>query len=209
MEILVRVPGAKAPAAGETEVAPELIKPLEVYSRTQARAIGEGLVSPSGDPLVFQSLYKRRLLTRSGFTERDDAGAILLADSKGARWSLQFAVAGPATAGDWKAEPACSADCLKLKALVLAADWPQALDLRLRDKVRKTSPNEPLVVALDLLADLDHPAGHEATLLASSARLASLQPRNADALRLCVAASLAAGRPEAAEKLRAWIAGLR
>lgn len=58
--------------------------------------------------------------------------------------------------------------------------------------MRKTSPNEVLVVALDLLADLDRPAGREAALLASSAKLGSLQPRNAHALRLCAAAALAA-----------------
>jgi len=208
MEILVRVPGARLPAAGEMEVTPEQIKGLEVYSRTQARAIGEGLVTPSGDPLVFHSLYKRRYMSRSGLILRDDAGAILLVDPKGVRWSLVFSVSGPTWTGDWTAEPACSEACSKLKALVLAGDWAQAMDGRLRDKVRKTSPNEVLVVALDLLADLDRPAGREAALLASSAKLASLQPRNADALRLCAAAAMAAGRPEEAGRLRAWMAGL-
>lgn len=209
MKILVRVPGPNLPAAGETEVSQEQTKALEVYSRTQARAIGEGLVTPAGDPLAFHSLYKRRYTSRGGVILRDDAGAIILVDAKGVRWSLMFAVTGPTWMGDWTAEPACSEDCLKLKALVLAGDWVQALDGRLRDKVRKTSPNEVLVVALDLLADLDRPAGREAALLASSTKLASLEPRNADALRLCAAAALAAGRPGEAERLRGWTAGLR
>jgi hypothetical protein len=229
MEIVVRpaprkpageeaVPGAVEPvpaapkAALEPSLEPKALftgKALEVYSRMQARALGEGMVSPAAAPLTFQSLWLVSAVMRSGMMTKPDDGAIILVDPKGTRWPLRFFVVGPKPAEKWETEPVYSGECLQLQAAILAGDWPKAFDAPLRKAVRKTSPNEPLLLALDLLAALDQPGGQEAQLQEAAARLAALQPRNQEALSLSAAAYLAAGKPESAGRLTSWVAWLK
>jgi hypothetical protein len=184
-------------------------KALEVYSRMQARALGEGMVSPAAAVLKFQSLWLVSGIGRSGMMTREDDGAIILVDPKGTRWPLRFYVVGTKPAAQWETEPVYSGECLQLQAAILAGDWPKAFDAPLRKAARKTSPNEPLLLALDLLAALDQPGGQEASLQEAAARLAALQPRNREALSLCAAAYVAAGKPESAGRLKSWMAWLQ
>jgi hypothetical protein len=207
--------GEPAPPAGaappEQALEPRSLfrgKALEVYSRMQAKTLGEGLVSPAGSALKFDSLVPATILSRQGPIPRDDAGIVLLTDARGGRWPLRFYVVGPRATGPWLNEASTPEEGQKLQAFILAGDWPRATDPALRKALRKASPNEPLLQALDLLGALEKPAGQEALLQEAAARLAALLPRNPEALSLCAAAYLAAGRPESAGRLKGWQAGL-
>jgi hypothetical protein len=167
------------------------------------------MVSPFAATLQFQSLWLVQTVLRSGLITKQDDGAIILVDPKGTRWPLRFFVVGPKPSETWETEPVYSGECLQLQAAILAGDWPKAFDAPLRKAARKTSPNEPLLLALDLLAALDEPAGKEAQLQEAAARLAALLPRNPEALSLSAAAYLATGKPEAAGRLKSWQAWLK
>jgi|GEM_PF-4202920 len=185
-------------------------KAFEVYSRMQAKTLGGGLVSPSGASLKFNNLWRwPPVVTRQGLITREDLGAMMLADAKGTKWALPFKVVGPTPGKDWMTEPAFSEECQKLQGFILAGDWPKAFDPSLRKTARKTSPNEPLLLALDILAALDQPAGKEAQIQEAAAKLSALLPRNPGALSLCAAAYLATGKPEFAGRLRAWISEMK
>ena len=208
----IEQPSIVAAAQREQILEPKALflgKAIEVYSKMQAKTLGEGLVSPSGAPLKYDNLILASFLSRQGPVTREDLGGIILVDPKGTKWPLRFSVVGPNPAGNWLTESAYSEECRKLQGFIQAGDWPQAMEAKLRATVRKTSPNEPLLIGLDLLAALDHPAGKEAQIQEGAARLSALMPRNPDALSLCAAAYLAAGKPEFAGRLRAWIAELK
>ncbi len=233
MEILAKPVPTRAPSGeeaspgtGGTEAAPtaspqpkgQLLEPkdlfagksLEVYSRMQAKTLGEGLVSPWGASLTFNKLVPGHQLLRMGLVERYDGGTLYFADPKGNKWPLRFYVAGPTpTSPDWTTESALSEETQKLQGFILAGEWPKAFDAKLRKAARKTSPNEPLLLALDILTALDQPAGKEAQLQEAAARLAALMPRNHQALSLSAAAYLAAGKPEFASRLKSWLSWVK
>jgi hypothetical protein len=184
-------------------------KALEVYSRMQARVIGEGLVTPSGEPLKFNSLMPTVLLTNQGVVTRQDAGNIIMTDSKSTLWSLRFKVVGPKPAEKWLNDPVFSDDCLKFQSLILAGDWEKAQNPELLASVKKSSPNEPLLLALEILESIDQPKGKEAQLQVAAATLSSLVPRNANVISLCAAAFLVSGSAEQAGHLMSWMSEMK
>jgi hypothetical protein len=180
---------------------------LEVYSRNQAKTLGERLVSPEGAFLKFNGLVRSyTMIYKGGLRPQDDAGSIVLVDPAGAKWLLPFYVVGPKPGEDWKTEPVLSGESQQLRDAILAGDWPKAMDPKTRKAARKTSPYEPLLLGLDLLESLDHPGGKETQMQETAATLALLAPRNPGALSICATAYLASGRPDLAGRLRAWVA---
>jgi hypothetical protein len=217
MEILVRplnVPSRSADGTANAEAPAEQRSawaeaPLETYSRTQAKVLAEWMVSPAGGALKFENVAVLSFVSRLGLETRNDEGNVVLVDPNGTKWRLRFKTVGAKPAEKWGTEPVHSDDYQKLLGLASAGDWPGAFDAKLRDSVRKTSPNEPLLVALDILAALDQPAGKEKPLRDAAARLSALRPRSQGALSISAAAYLAAGTPESAGRLAAWIAELK
>ena len=217
MEILVRpmlVQKQAADGAESVEPAQERRSAwgeelIETYSRTQAKILGEWMVSPAGAPLKFDKVVMASFVTRTGIETKSDEGNVLLVDPSGTKWRFRFKSIGARPADKWWTEPVHSEEYQRLLGLVSAGDWPGALDTKARDKVRKTGPNEPLLLALDILAALDQPAGKEKQLLDAAARLSALRPRSQEALSLAAAAYVAAGKPEPAGRLMAWIAELK
>ena len=226
MEILVKPPVGTARPGGElqdgsepqaalTSPPEQILEPkdlflrasIELYSRAQARILGAGLVSPTGAPLKFHHIAPVNFISRSGLSPMENAGYLVLAESKGTRWYFRFSLLGPNSAWDGPAE--CSEDGLKLRALILAGAWAGAFDVGLRKAVRRSSPDEPILLGLDLLEALNRPAGKEARIQETAARLAALVPRNPDALSLCAGAYLATGKPVMAAHLKAWIAEMK
>jgi hypothetical protein len=217
MEILVRpmvvqsqiadgTENVQAPQERRSAWAEELI---EAYSRAQAKVLGEWMVSPAGAPLKFDRVAMASFVSRNGLETKSDEGNVILVDPNGTKWRLRFKTVGAKPADKWWTEPVHSEEYQRLLGLVSAGDWPGAFDAKVRDKVRKTGPNEPLLLALDILAALDQPAGKEKQLQDAASKLSALRPRSQEALSLSAAAYLAAGKPEPAGRLTAWIAELK
>ena len=180
MEILMRTAGAKGQVLDEQNSAPGITQMLrrpdgriiyygrtvDVYSRLQAKNLAESMISPAGEPLAFSALVPGSFLDRGGMVTNDLVGGIVTTDAHQVRWTLRYRVVGPTPAGRWEEEAGYSPDCRKLQAAILAGDWPKAFDARTREAVRKTSPDEPLLAALEILATLDQPAGKAALVKA-------------------------------------------
>ena len=103
MEVLVRRPAATAKTAEEAqgadpqpvsnEVPDQVLEPkvlfygapLEVYSKAQAKALGEGMVTPAGGTLTFHRFSPVTFLSRNGMEVLANAGYLGLAIEGGKR----------------------------------------------------------------------------------------------------------------------------